>query len=265
MVSTPGVPPCVVRHGADPVDLKPGRAATFGRATSTDFSFPDEPRLSRVAGRLVLLDSGLLVTILSTSHGLELRTPQGCRWMPLATNGGPACSLLVLAGDTEITGPRWWTSSPFSLLISLPGPVPEEPMTPSHGDEKVTYRDLKLDIYTKEFMTALVLCRSRLVDEGPVTTPQVPAIADEIRKRTNSWHYSKRDQRRVEEHVQEHIKQLRSKLVRCRITSGGTKVSTELVASLLVASGTLSREHLRLFDDPDWLTWQEDRWWQQPP
>jgi hypothetical protein len=237
-------------------------AIVVGRDAGCALAFPDESRLSRRAVHLEWSGSGVLITNLSATHGLVVDADGAVSRLPAASTGG-----VLTRGRAEVSGPAWGTSTfGFCVVVDIP-PLPL-PTFEGAVSSTVTSEPLRLRTGTKEFVTALMLCRQRLLDPTDTTPPpQVPELTRHVLGATNSWHLlheldsDERARARLTGRVHEHLKALRVKIVRSDLAERGVRLTPIEMVDLLVAAGAVTRQHLTLLDDPGWLAAQEAQWW----
>ncbi|WP_018332007.1 hypothetical protein [Actinomycetospora chiangmaiensis] len=241
--------------------LPDGGSLVLGRDPGCALPFPDEARLSRRAVRIGWSGTGVVISNLSSTHGLIVAVDGSVSRLAAGSCGG----YVLTFGRAEISGPAWGSSS-FAVTVVVDGAA-----TADAGPvvlTTATHEPLRLRTETKEFLTALMLCRRRLLQPTSTTPPPaVPELTREILEATNSWHllrqYDTDDQvrARLSGRVHEHLKALRVKIVRGGLAERGTRLSSAGMADLLVVANAVTRAHLRLFDDAEWLRRQEEQWW----
>ncbi len=257
----------VVATGADgaATEISVGQQVTFGRDRSADVRFPDEARLSRLAGSIRALSDGVAITNLSATHDLFVRSDTGTGTVRLATStpGQPVASLLLTGGTTMITWPGAGRGVAVSVeVVPVDAPVPARPV---HG--RSTGQPLVLNTATKEFAVALLLCRPRLeAVPGAMSTPSVPELTRRLLVTMSSFRLltafdgDPATRNRLTGRVHEHLKNLRLKIIRTGLAPAHMALSPETIADVLVTENTIRASHLRLLTDPGWLTAQEQDW-----
>lgn len=238
----------------------------LGRDPACDLAFPQESRLSRRAVQVEWSTAGVLITNLSTTHGLVVDADGAVSRLPAAPSTGATGGVLT-RGRAELRGPAWGTST-FGVTVVVNAPPVALPSHDATVNSTVTSEPLRLGTRTKEFVTALMLCRHRLIDPTDTAPPPpVPQLTRLILAATNSWHLLRAldtddaARARLTGRVHEHIKALRVKIVRGGLADRGARLSPAEMVDLLVAAGTVSRQHLELLEDPAWLAHQEQQWW----
>jgi hypothetical protein len=246
--------------------LPDGGSVVLGRDPGCDLAFPEESRLSRRAVQLESSAAGVLITNLSTTHGLVIDADGAVSRLPAAPTTG-ATGGVVTRGRAELSGPAWGAST-FGVTVVVDTPPVAVPVPDGVVNSTVTSEPLRLRTQTKEFVTALMLCRRRLLDATDTAPPpQVPELTRLVLEATNSWHLvheletDERTRSRLTGRVHEHLKALRVKIVRSGLAERGARLSPGEMVELLVAAGTVTRQHLNLLEDPAWLAHQEQQWW----
>jgi hypothetical protein len=268
----------VLTHdGATYRELRPEQRMTFGRAPDCDLVFEADSRLSRRAGQIVHLGPVVAVTNLSGSHSLFVHA-EGApreRLLPTDREAEPASRFLT-SGTHEVTSPRWEESG-CRIVITIDaaaGPAPDRPGT--QDDRSRTVVALNLNPATKEFATALVLCRPKLLHGPTAPVPPVPELTRAVLAATGSQHLLDRfdaaagarprsgrtDRDKLVGRVHDHLKQLRGKVFAAELTTSRELRPHEL-ADVLIENDVVTPAHLELLTDPRWLTVQERLWWSE--
>ncbi len=242
-----------------------GEEIIFGRDRAADIRFADEERLSRRAGSIKLIDEGVAITNLSSTHDMFVISESGTLRLPAVTLDQPAAGALLTAGTVRVT---WPGSQAGRLTVDL-----EQRSSPAAGpavtsvNGRTTIVPLRLNPLTKEFAVALLLTRPRLLDEPAATaTPNVPDLTRQILNTMSSYRLlaefdgQKSARARLTARTHEHLKNLRDKLTRAGLVVDGEALSPDGIAKLLVDHGVLRKPDLRLLEDTEWLTWQEREW-----
>lgn len=275
----------VMTHdGATYRELRPEQRMTFGRAPDCDLVFEGDSRLSRRAGLLHHLGPVVAVTNLSASHSLFVHAEGATRerLLPVDRDGEPASRFLT-AGTHEVTSPRWEDSG-CRIVITVdppaaPGRVVHERVDDTPADRLQTLVALNLNPATKEFATALVLCRPKLLNGPTAPVPPVPELTRAVLVATGSQHLLDRfdadaasspgrpksgrtDRDKLVGRVHDHLKQLRGKVLAAELTTSRELRPHEL-ADVLIENDVITPAHLDLLTDPEWLTTQESLWWSE--
>jgi hypothetical protein len=245
------------------VVIPAGGRLVLGRDEGCDLSFPDESRLSRRAVQLEWSHAGVLVTNLSRTHGLVVDADGAVSRLPAGSAGG-----VLTRGRAELSGPAWGASS-FGVTVVVDAPAAPLPVRDGVVvGSTATNEPLRLRPRTKEFVTALMLCRRRLLDPTDIAPPPpVPQLTRLVLEATNSWHLlhemdtDESARARLTGRVHEHLKALRVKIVRSGLADRDARLSPGEMVELLLAAGTVTRQHLDLLEDPAWLAHQEQQWW----
>lgn len=271
----------VLTHdGATYRELRPQQRMTFGRAPDCDLVFDGDSRLSRRAGQIHHLGPVVAVTNLSSSHSLFVHAEGSTRERLLPTGQAPEpASRFLTSGTHEVTSPRWEDSGCRIVITVDPpaapaGPPPDLDDTPA--DRSQTVVALNLNPATKEFATALVLCRPKLLDGPTAQVPPVPELTRAVLVATGSQHLLDRfdsgsrpsptsgrsDRDKLVGRVHDHLKQLRAKVFAAELTTTRELRPHEL-ADVLIENDVVTPAHLGLLTDPEWLTTQESLWWSE--
>jgi hypothetical protein len=244
------------------VVIPDGGRLVLGRDERCDLSFADESRLSRRAVQLEWSHAGVLVTNLSRTHGLVIDADGAISRLPAGSVGG-----VLTRGRAELSGPAWGAST-FGATVVVDAPAAPVPLRDGVVGSTATNEPLRLRTRTKEFVTALMLCRRRLLDPTDMAPPPpVPQLTRLILEATNSWHLLQEmdtndaARSRLTGRVHEHLKALRVKIVRSGLADRDARLSPGEMVELLLAAGTVTRQHLDLLEDPAWLAHQEQQWW----
>lgn len=265
-------------------ELRPEQRMTFGRAPDCDLVFEGDSRLSRRAGQIHHLGPVVAVTNLSTSHSLFVHAEGATRerLLPADRDGEPASRFLT-AGIHEVTSPRWEDSGcRIVITVDAAARVTPEPDDETLGDRLKTVVALTLNPATKEFATALVLCRPKLLHGPTAQVPSVPELTRAVLVATGSQHLLDRfesdaagpgpspgqpragrtDRDKLVGRVHDHLKQLRAKVLAAELTRSRELRPHEL-ADVLIENDVVTHAHLSLLTDPEWLTTQEGLWWSE--
>jgi hypothetical protein len=236
----------------------------FGRDRVVDVRFPEESRLSRLAGTIRAVQDGVVVTNLSATHDIHVRTVTEILRLSPRTADQPVASVLLGGGTAAVTWPGSRTSSIGITQHVSPGTGIAITRTLTGC---ATFLPLTLNEATKEFAVALFLCLPRLRGvPGETATPSVPELTRQILLGTNSFHLvqafdGSRDTRtKLANRTHEHLKSLRDKLIQAQLAPQGAALSPESIADLLVDHNVLTVRHTELLGDGEWLTQQERNW-----
>lgn len=245
-------------------ELCVGQQLTFGRGRHADIRFPEQTRLSRLAGSVHGLPEGVAVTNLSANHDLHVRTSSETVRLAPTRSEQPVTSVLVSSGLAIIT---WPGSDGSSVWIAIQSSLSANARSVRTATGAGTVHPLTLNEATKEFAVALFLCRPRLrAVPGETATPSVPELTRQILRGTNSFHLLQRldadreARTRLTNRTHEHLKTLRDKLIQAGLAPADAALSPESIADLLVDHNVLRSQHLDLLDDEEWLTRQEQNW-----
>lgn len=240
-----------------------GEHLTFGRDRTVDIRFANDSRLSRLAGTIRRLPEGVAITNLSATHDLHITSASGTVRLAATVAGQPVASLLITGGSAEIIWPGSLSSS-VTVHIGHSGLSAARAAT---GTGRSTVHPLKLNPLTKEFAVALLLCEPRLrALPGATATPNIPDLTRQVLVRVNSFRLlaefdtDKATRARLTARTHDHLKKLRDKLVRAKLSPEDQTLPPEAIATLLVDHNVLQAHHLGLLADPDWLTRQEQEW-----
>jgi hypothetical protein len=205
-----------------------------------------------------------VVTNLSKAHSLFVNSLAGSiRLAPVRDSAAPGAYLMV-DGVFEITVRNWQVSG-CRIVVEVDSNSAVEEHTLSQTPE--TYYPLRLNTDTKEFVTALVLCRPKLqAGSGTPIMPTVPDLTRKILEATDSWHLLRqfdedpKVRARLTGRIHEHLKQLRKKLSDGGLVPPGA-LAPPVLADALINNDIILPSHLALLDDPTWQTAQAERWW----
>lgn len=267
----------VMTHdGATYRELRPQQRMTFGRAPDCDLVFEGDSRLSRRVGQIHHLGPVVAVTNLSASHSLFVHAEGATRerLLPADRDAEPVPRFLT-SGTHEVTSPRWEDSGCRIVITIEPsavvvGPAPDR--DDPQADRLQTLVALNLNPATKEFATALILCRPKLLHGPTAPVPPVPELTRAVLVATGSQHLLDRfdggdrprsgrsDRDKLVGRVHDHLKQLRAKVFAAELTSSRELRPHEL-ADVLIENDVVTAAHLDLLTDPGWLTTQESLWW----
>lgn len=252
-------------RAADGRTLEVTGRVVVGRDETCALSFPTEARLSRRALAVIPSGGGAVLTCLSRTHGLVVVADGALSRLPPASDDGAAGGFVLTRGSATVTGPSWG-ASPFVVTVTASDAAPAVVTMDPTGT--ATREPVRLRTHTKEFVTALMLCRHRLLDATDLAPPpEVPQLTRAVLEATNSWHLvhvldtDEVARRRLTGRIHEHLKALRVKLVRGGLAERGARLTPSVMVDLLLASGAITRSHLRLLDDEAWLRAQEAQWW----
>ena len=242
--------------------------------------FEGDSRLSRRAGQIHHLGPVVAVTNLSASHSLFVHAEGATRerLLPADRDAEPVSRFLT-SGTHEVTSPRWEDSGCRILITIDPPAAPEGPpadRTDVPADRSQTVVALNLNPATKEFATALVLCRPKLLNGPTAQVPPVPDLTRAVLVATGSQHLLDRfdadapgrpragrtDRDKLVGRVHDHLKQLRAKVFSAELTTSRELRPHEL-ADVLIENDVVTTAHLDLLTDPEWLTVQESLWWSE--
>lgn len=249
-------------------DLEPGAFLTFGRDPTADLCFPGDGRLSRHAGEVRWGDDGVLVCNLSRGHSLFVATSTGSAELEPVGDQGSAAAFVLRGGVATVSLP--WPDSDWTLVVELAGlprvaPEPSARSAPTTADHA-----FQLQEDTKLFVTALMLCRSRLTATpgGSPVTPSVPELTRQILEVTDSHHLLRQfddtegaARKRLTGQVHDQLKELRAKILKHGLAPSGSRLPPAALAELLIRSRIITKRHLLLLGDPEWRTAQYRRWW----
>jgi hypothetical protein len=271
----------MTHDGATYRELRPEQRMTFGRAPDCDLVFEGDSRLSRRAGQIHHLGPVVAVTNLSGSHSLFVHAEGATRerLLPTDREAEPASRFLT-SGTHEVTSPRWEDSGcRIVITIDAPARVVHERDDDTSEDRLQTLVALNLNPATKEFATALVLCRPKLLHGPTAQVPPVPELTRAVLAATGSQHLLDRfdadapaspgrpkagrtERDKLVGRVHDHLKQLRAKVFAAELTTSRELRPHEL-ADVLIENDVITPAHLDLLADPEWLTTQESLWWSE--
>jgi hypothetical protein len=247
------------------VELQHPHRLLFGRDPGADLVFADDLELSRQAGEIRHDGSGVVVTNLSRLHSLFVNSLAGSIRLAPAREGAAPGAYVMVDGVFEITV-RNWQRSGCRIVVEVDSVASaEQPVASPQTRE--THFPLRLNPDTKEFVTALVLCKPKL-QAGSATPvmPTVPELTQQILEATNSWHLLRQFNEdsavraQLTGRIHEHLRQLRKKLSARGLVGKGA-LAPPVLADVLINNDVIVPAYLALLDDPTWQTAQADRWW----
>ncbi len=244
--------------------LAVGRQLTFGRDRTVDVRFPADGRLSRLAGTIRGLSEGVAIANLSATHDIYIKSDTGPIRLAATVAGKPIASILLAGGSARIT---WPGSMSFITVDIADRQLSPSVVSVAIATGRSTVHPLTLNPRTKEFAVALLLCQPRLdAVPGATATPSIPELTRQILVSMSSFQLladfdnDKATRGRLTARTYEHLKNLRDKLVRAKLSNEGGGLSPEAIVDLLICHNVLSAKHLDLLNDSEWLTWQEQEW-----
>jgi hypothetical protein len=258
-------PARVTTHdGATVLELRYLDRLTFGRDPGGDLVFLDDFELSRRAGELRHDGTGVAVSNLSRVHSLFVNSLAGSiRLAPARENTAPGAYVMT-DGIFEITV-RNWALSGCRILVEVDSVSIKEQIVQGEPTSPTVF-PLRLNPETKEFVTALILCKPKLL-AGPATpVPTVPELTRQILEVTNSWHLLQSfdtdptARAQLTGRIHEHLKQLRKKLSNRGLAPQGA-LAPPALADVLINNDIIVPAQLALLDDSKWQTAQANIWW----
>ncbi|GHC92132.1 hypothetical protein GCM10007079_40410 [Nocardiopsis terrae] len=262
--------PCVQVIGPDGAEhsVPSGACLVFGRSRHADLVVLGDPGLSRLAGQITVSTDGARINNLSRKHGLIAVVDGQVSQLP-PSGARDHGVLLVTTGRARVGSPHMHGGGSMIEVHVDSGAVAGPPRLPDVAEETETATRMRLGPHTKEFVTALMLCRDWLGD--PTRSRALPtsvSVAREALAATHTWDQLNRfdagqaDVRaRITRRVEEHLRHLKWKLVDSGALEQGTRVTRERLAHHLIALRVLTPAHLRLLEDEEWLAAQAELWW----
>jgi hypothetical protein len=261
----------VTGEPAEPRPLHLGDSLVFGRGTDVDLRLGGDIWLSRRMGEIRVLEDGVRVTNLSRKHALHVETGEDAIKLPVTMAVEDAGAYLLPAGLSLIGTAAMLTDGRAVRIVVSDGWGPASsplPVAATHTRQLSTQPRLKLDPMTKEFMVALLLCRPWLSDAARLAPlPTAPQIAKEALRVTAAHGELKRfnadakARELITEQVHRPLRELRNKLRAQGLVNSSIGLGLENVAAALLYYDIITKDHLALLEDPEWLTAQEDKWW----
>jgi hypothetical protein len=254
--------------------LSPGARLKFGRSRLADIVIVDRT-LSRLAGELHAVPSGVEITNLSTTHVLEVMIDGRFSRLVKRLDPAPPASLIIAAGKAKVGSPGMHRQG-TALTIQIEVPTGLQhlsiPTSPLYDDASRTRRPLDIQPVTKEFVTALMLCHDWLRDPRRSSSlPKARDIARACLEAVAAHHlltlFDSEEHTRIAitSQIQDHIKHLKNKLQKSGLVPADTKVTTPFLAETLINLEILNAADLGLLDDQAWLSIQENLWWAGRP
>jgi hypothetical protein len=259
----------VAGPAGDRIQLRSGERIVFGRSPDVEMPLDNDPWLSRRAGEIAVVGTGVRISNLSTRHALHVSVGEETMRLPVVT-GSTGDFGFFLASGTAVVGTGSMIDQRRAIKLSLPDswalPRADEPGW-STAPTLTTELPIKLDATTKEFMVAFLLCRPWLLDSTRMAPlPQAPELARRALELTGA-HHLLRDfevsgiRSRLAQQVHDHLKELRVKIYRAGLVRPEDKLSLSAVASTLLHYDVIGPRHLTLEHDSAWLSGQENKWW----
>lgn len=248
--------------------LSPGACLVFGRSKHADLVVTGDPGLSRLAGQITVSTDGARIDNLSRSHGLIAVIHGQVNHLP-PSGAEDHGILLIAAGRARVGSPYMHGGGEMIELAVDPDAGVRAPELPDVTEETDTTTRMRVGPYTKEFVSALMLCRDWLSDPTRARAlPTSASVAREALAVTHTWDQLTRfdagqvDVRtRITRRVEDHLRHLKGKLSESGILEPGTRVTRERLAHHLITLQVLTPAHLRLLKDPEWLDAQAELWW----
>ncbi len=246
-----------------------GQSVVFGRGSQTDISLEDDPWLSRQAGKIAVVESGALVSNLSEKHALYVLFGSEQVRLPVAVESGGGLGFVVAEGEARI-GTAAMLERDRAILLSLVRGLRAAPAPGHDAAQPTTGTPVRLDPLTKEFMVAFLLCRPWLLDSTRMSQlPDAPAIGRQALELTGAHHLLRGFdggvdspvRKKIAQRVNDHLKEVRKKLRGAGLLPLSPRISLSTIASTLLHYDVIGRHHLALTGDRDWLTAQENKWW----
>jgi hypothetical protein len=255
-----------------------GSYLVFGRGPGADLAIPAGRGLSRRAGVVASMSTGVWIANISRTHALYVVGDEYRIRLPRTEDGAePGYGWFLRAGTASV-GSRAMLDEGKLLEVTINWaamPTARRPVDSEiHGEPSVTAEDTLLPFYldpmTKLFLVALIWCRTWLLD---VTATQpllrTSEIAREALEVTGAYHELERfdsdpDFRDLlSARVAEHIKVLRRKLADHGLVTADSRLSDEVAVRTLIEHGIITSSDLNRLGDPAWRSRQEDLWWTQ--
>lgn len=245
-----------------------GSGLLFGRSRHADLVVLGDPGLSRLAGQITVSADGARISNLSRKHGLVAEVHGQVSHLP-PSGAEDHGALLVTSGRALVGSPYMHGGGSMIEVRVGDGAVPPPPELPDVAEETETTTRIRLSPHTKEFVTALMLCRDWLLDPSRSRPlPTSVSVAREALAATHTWDQltgfdaGRADVRaRVTRRVEEHLRHLKRKLADSGALEPGTRMTRERLAHHLITLQALTPSHLRLLDDEEWLEAQAELWW----
>jgi hypothetical protein len=259
----------VAGPAGDRILLRNGERIVFGRSPDVELPLDDDPWLSRRAGEIAVVGAGVRISNLSTRHSLHVNVGDELMRLPVVTHSTGDFGFFLSSG-TAVVGTGSMIDQRRGIRLELPEswalPRADEPGW-STAPQLITELPVRLDISTKEFMVAFLLCRPWLLDSTRMAPlPQAPELARRALELTGA-HHLLRDfeasgiRSRLAQQVHDHLKELRTKIYRAGLVRPDEKLSLSAIASILLHYDVIGPRHLALERDSAWLSRQENKWW----
>ncbi|ROO90803.1 hypothetical protein EDD29_8542 [Actinocorallia herbida] len=257
------VPVVVIPPTGGERTLAPGEDLVFGREWTVDLPLDGDPSLSRTAGRITATAGGVFIANLSTKRALYVQVGADRMRLPPAPEDG--VGVMITGGEVGV-GTSTMLRRGLAITVRLGDPASRPAAHRRDQGLPTTGTAITLDVMTKEFMVAFLLCRPWLLDPTRTTplpdTPELGRLALEL----TGAHHLLRGYRTspardvISSRVNDHLRELRQKLHRASLTATD-RLPLPALAGALLHFDVITRRHLALPDDPRWLTAQENKWW----
>ncbi|MEO5873882.1 MAG: hypothetical protein ABIS86_15485, partial [Streptosporangiaceae bacterium] len=144
----------------DWIQLHNGERVVFGRSPEVEMPLDNDPWLSRRAGEIAVVGTGVRITNLSTRHSLHVSVGEELMRLPVVT-GTTGDFGFFLASGTAVVGTGSMLEQGRAIRLSLPArwslPRDDDPGW-STAPQLTTELPVRLGTATKEFMVAFLLC-----------------------------------------------------------------------------------------------------------
>lgn len=266
----------VIVHRPDGTVLRlgVGQRLKFGRSVLADIVIRDDT-LSRLAGEIHVVPSGVEIANLSGSHVIEVTAEGRFFRLPKRPPGEAAPAMVVPAGAVAVGSPRMHRQGrAITVRVDVPTALQHlfVPTAPIADDASQTRRPIDINPRTKEFTTALMLCRPWLEEASrSAPLPKASEIARTVLEAVGAAHLlgpfdnDVAARARYVSRIQDHLKALKTKVSKSGLVAPDCRVTTVLLAETLINHDVITAADLALLDDPDWLTCQENLWWTKRP
>jgi hypothetical protein len=196
-----------------------------------------------------------------------VHSPTGRIRLPPAEEGTAPVASYLVDGEFEITVRNWEISRCRIIVAVKSAPSIDEQTPEAPQTQTATKYPLRLNPATKEFVTALVLCKPKLEARSLATPmPTVPELTRQVLETTGSHHLLREFDEdpsvrtRLTGRIHEHLKQLRAKLNSRGLAPPGA-LAPSVLADVLINNDIIMPSHLALLNDPAWLDTQAELWW----
>ncbi|TDD82631.1 hypothetical protein E1298_22455 [Actinomadura rubrisoli] len=249
-----------------PRRLDVGERLVFGRGPGVDLPLGEDRFTSRRVGEVAVLADGVRIVNLSRKQALLVQAGPGepVR-LPALVQGSHDGGHLLRAGSALVGSARMLEQR-LAVHVVVPPVAPGEIEPPPYGIS--TEARVRMNLETREFMVALLLCRPWLERPDRIgRLPSQPELGRLALETANAHHLLRRidadaeSRERFHRKIHDHVKTLRGKLARHGLVPAEEVVGHSAIVSALLHFDVIGPRHLALLQDEHWLSVQENKWW----